>query len=297
MVSIAIVVVLMFLVSFIPISFAISINNFQPFEGVKKINSGDVNYYALVIGIEKFAGVSYPDEDHLDESATAWYNMLINNTYNWKKENIYFMLNENATKDKIHDAITVWLDEREDENDVVLIVWEGHGWKLRLSKINLGHACLLTYNETEERRLKDKITDVELDSWLDELESKHVCIILDSCYSGRMLSLRQSGRVLLAAGGKYFFCGVDESDALESGIFSFFLRQGFKGVADINNDGWVTPEESFRYAKIPTIITSIYTEFPFIIEWNNKTIIWFFQVPRMYDRYFGSIPLIKYKYT
>jgi hypothetical protein len=95
MVSIAIVVVLMFLVSFIPISFAISINNFQPFEGVKKINSGDVNYYALVIGIEKFAGVSYPDEDHLDESATAWYNMLINNTYNWKKENIYFMLNEN----------------------------------------------------------------------------------------------------------------------------------------------------------------------------------------------------------
>ena len=223
--------------------------------------------------------------------------MLINNTHNWKEENILLILNENATKNKIHDAINVWLDEKEDENDIVLIVFEGHGWKLPLSKRKLGNACICTYNETKEHRIEDRITDIELDSWLDELESKHMCIILDSCYSGRMFSLRQSGRVLLAAGGRHFFCGVDESDALGGGIFSFFLMQGLKGVGDVNNDGWVTPEEAFRYAKIPVIVTSIYTEFPFIIKWNNQTIIWFFQVPTIYDRYIGSFPLTQYKYT
>ena len=262
----------------------------------EKVNPEDVEYYALIIGVEKFAGIETPDENNIDDSAIQWYDLLVNNTKNWKQENIKLILNENATKDKIIDAITGWLDEKEDENDIVLIIFEGHGWKLPFSQRKYGHAALLTYNETKEHRLEDKITDKEFDGLVDELESKHITIILDSCYSGKMLALREKGRVILAAGGKYFWCGVDESDALGGGIFSFFLKQGFKGVGDTNNDGWVTPEESFRYARIPTIITSIYTEFPFILEWNNKTIIWFFQVPRMYDRYMGSIPLIQYKY-
>jgi hypothetical protein len=110
-----------------------------------------------------------------------------------------------------------------------------------------------------------------------------------------MIALRQQGRIIFAAGGKHFFCGVDESDVLESGIFSFFLREGFKGIADFNKDGIVTSEEAFRYAKIPTIVTSIYIQFPFVIEFNNKTMIFFFQTPTMYDRHPGSLPLIKYK--
>jgi len=109
-----------------------------------------------------------------------------------------------------------------------------------------------------------------------------------------MKSLIQKNRIILAAGGKHFFCGVDESDALGFGIFTFFIMQGLKGIADINNDGWVSAEECFRYAKIPTIISSIWQQFPFIQEWNNRTIIWFFQIPIMYDSYLGSYKLIEY---
>jgi len=260
------------------------------------VNAEGAEYYALIIGVEKFVGIELPDENNIDDSAIQWYDLLVNNTKNWKEENVKLILNENATKDKISDAITGWLDDKEEKNDIVLIIFECHGDKIPYSQRKYGHAALLTYNETKEHRLEDRITDKELDALIDELESKHITLILDSCYSGKMFALREKGRVLLAAGGKYFFCGVDESDALGGGIFSFFLKQGFKGVGDTNNDGWVTPEEAFRYARIPTIITSIYTEFPFIIEWNNRTILWFFQVPRMYDRYMGSIPLIQYKY-
>ena len=33
----------------------------------KTDGSNERNYYALIIGVEKFVGVSYPDEDHIDE--------------------------------------------------------------------------------------------------------------------------------------------------------------------------------------------------------------------------------------
>jgi len=253
----------------------------------------DVEYYALIVGVERFAGLDLP-EHCIDDEAIAMHDLLLNSS-NWKEENIKILLNENATKDKIHDAIVNWLGEKEDENDVVLIYYVDHGWKIPLKQRRYGHAAVFTYNVTAEGRLEDKITDKEFDSWMDTLDSKNIVIILDTCYSGRMFALRQNGRVLLAAGGKHFFCGVDEDDILGNGIFGYFLMQGFKGVADLNNDGWISAEEVFRYAKLPTIHFSIWKEFPFIIKWKNQTIIWFFQIPRMYDRHFGDIKLVQYQ--
>ena len=259
----------------------------------------DVEYYALLIGVETFAGGNmYPLEDKIDDDAISMYNLLLNSS-NWKEQNIKLMLNENATKDKIKENIEDWLGNIADENDIVLIYYTSHGWKLKLRQRKYGHAMILTYNETDEHRLKDRITDKEFDSYVDKIKSKHIAIILGSCYSGRMFALRQKGRVLLAAGGKHFFCGVDEDDSLGGGIFTHFIKQGLEGVADLNNDGWVTAEEAFRYAKLPTIHFSIWKQFPFVQKWRNatvnQTIIWFFQVPTMYDRHFRSIPLYQYR--
>lgn len=261
-------------------------------ESMNKLEDDNREYYALIVGVEKFAGLTLPEEYWIDETATAMYNLLVNSS-NWKEENIKMLLNENATKNNIHDAIVNWLDEKEDENDIILIFYTDHGWKTKLSQKRYGHAFVYTYNVTEENRIEDKITDKEFDKWVDQLESKHIVIILETCYSGRMLALRQHGRVLLTAGGKYFFCGVDDSDSLKSGIFAYYIMQGLRGVADLNNDGWVTAEEAFRYARLPTIHTSIWEQFPFIQKYGDTTIIWFFQVPRMYDRHIGSIPLIQ----
>ena len=253
-------------------------------------------YYAVVIGVEKFLEIDDLPEDKLDDNAIDIYNLLINSK-NWERENIKLLLNENATKDSIRDSIVNWLDERETENDVVVYYFAGHSLKMPLLKRHKGHAYSCPYDITNFQYSEDKITDIELDRWLDELDSKHVTLILDTCYSGKMTSLCQKNRVVLTAGGKHFFCGVDESDALGNGIFTFFLLQGFKGIADINNDGWVSAEETYRYARLPTIFSSIWQEFPFIQEWKNQTIIWFFQIPRMYDQYPGNMLLVQYQYN
>ena len=293
--SIGIIIVCILLLSMFSISLpsvAEKITLSLPRETDNSQLDNDVEYYALIIGIEKFAGLSFPEEYWIEETAIAMYDLLVNSS-NWKEENIKLLLNENATKNNIQNAITGWLDGKEDENDIVLIFYTSHGWKTKLSQRRYGHAFVYTYNVTNDNKIEDKITDKEFDSWVDELESKHITIILESCYSGKMLALRQKGRVLLTAGGKHFFCGVDDSEGLECGIFSYYIMQGFRGVADLNNDGWVTAEETFRYAKLPTIHTSIWEQFPFIQKYGNRTIIWFFQIPRMYDRHIGSIPLIQ----
>lgn len=252
-------------------------------------------YYALIIGIEVFvSGNLYPIEDKIDDGAIAMYNTLLESK-NWKEENIKLLLNENATKSNIRDTIVGWLDDKEDENDVVLIYHAGHGAKIRLRSRSKGHVALYTYNVTEEHKLEDKITDIEYDSWVDELESQHITMIIDACHSGRMLALRQYGREILAAGGRFIFCGVDEEDSLGSGIFSYFVALGFKGLADLNNDGWVTSEEIFRFSRIPTICFSIWRQFPFVYDWMNRTIVWFFQVPTIFDYHPGSIKLYQYQ--
>jgi hypothetical protein len=254
-----------------------------------------VNYYAVLIGVERFKGIDTLPEDKIDEGAIDFYNLLLSSK-NWDSDNIKLLLNENATKADIQDILVNWLDDKETENDVVLYYFTGHSLKMPRSLKHLGNTYSFPYDIYDFNYSDDKITDVELARWIGELDSKHICIILDTCYSGKMMELCEKNRVLLAAGGKHFFCGVDESDALENGIFSFFLLQGFKGIADINNDGWVSAEESYRYARIPTILTSIWEEFPFIQEWNNQTILWFFQIPQMYDNYQGMLPLIQYQY-
>ena len=286
-----------FLLSMTSLAFSesISLSDIEKSD-IDNSEENDVEYYALIIGVENFSGFYIPPDKtyYLAETAQGMYDFL-KDYPNWKEENMKLLLDEDGTKDKIHDAIVNWLDDKEDENDVVLIFYASHGWKTRLKfkEKRYGNAAIFTYNVTEENKIEDKITDIEFDAWVDELESNNIAIILESCYSGKMLALRQRGRVVLAAGGKYVFCGVDDSDYLKFGIFAQYLIEGFTGVADLNNDGWITAEEAFRFSRIHTILTSIWEQFPFFQKYDNRTIFWTFQVPQMYDRYLGSLPLVK----
>lgn len=271
--------------------FTSSLLSVMPLPSAEEISLDETEYYAVIIGVETFEGLEFPEEDKIDDGAIAMYNKFLNSS-NWKEENMKLLLNENATKNDIRESITHWLDDKEDENDIVLYYFTGHSWKMPILERlkGKGHTYTYPYDASDTKYSDGKITDIELDSWLDELESRHVVVILDTCYSGRMLALRQRGRIILTAGGKYLFCPVDEDDMLGNGIFSYFLLQGFDGVADINDDGWVSAEEVFRYARWPTFWFSLWKQFPF-----NKYLPLIFgpQLPYLYDRHPGQIPLIQ----
>ena len=106
------------------------------------------NFYALIIGIEEYAGFETPDQEYLDETATYFYEKLLSSN-NWEEENIKLILNENATKEKIHDAITGWLDDKENESDVVVIYHASHGWKTKGKDRLKGNAYVFTHNSSD----------------------------------------------------------------------------------------------------------------------------------------------------
>ncbi len=255
-------------------------------------DENETEYYAVIVGIEEYKGFDTPTQEYLDETATAFYETLLQSD-NWKEENIKFLLNENATKENIHDAITVWLADKENENDIVVIYHAGHGWKTKPKNRMYGNAYIFTHNSSGVGYGPDKITDKEYDSWLDELDSKNIAVILENCYSGRWLGLRQSGRIILAAGGKYIFCPCNWSVYLEDSIFGFFFRQALDGVADINNDGWVTVKEAYYYLRIPVIWHSTFYHFPYVWDTFRGKHFVGPQIPYLYDRHVGDIPLVK----
>lgn len=262
-------------------------------------SSDDIEYYALVVGVEVYQDKNFSEKmlehaDKIDDGAKKMYDLL-NRSENFKEENTKMILNEQATSQKIEDNITSWLDDKEDENDIVLIYITGHAWKMPLSKIRKGNAYLFSYDVSTSKYSENAITDIELDSWVDTLESKHIVVIFDTCFSGRMLAMRQQHRTILTAGGRLFLCPVDEHDSLGGGIFSHFLIQGFNGVADINNDGWVTAKEAFRYARRPVLHFSLWAHFPYLIKYPDFLYFSGPQIPFIYDRHIGNIPLIKYK--
>jgi len=242
------------------------------------------NNYALIIGIEKFDNGTLPGE-FLDDDAVAMYHTLLNSS-NWKEENIKVLLNENATKANIEDAIVHWLGDQVTKDDVVLYYFCGHSWRVTIKKKIQGiNGSTMTYPYDKSKNI---ITDLELGSWFDHVQSDHIVMILDTCYSGRMYGLVKDGRTILAAGGKYLLCPVDESTYLKSGIFTYFILQGLHGIADINDDGWVTAEEAFHYARWPTFYYSFWYQFPFNKE---LPLIVGPQLPYMYDNIAGSVRL------
>jgi len=164
------------------------------------------NYWAVLIGLNNYPGT----ENDLPFSVTeitSFQNTLLG-TKNWKQSNIKIITDNNATNASLITAIQ-WLDEHEDSNDVSLFYFAGHG------SCNIeGHEYIRLFDA--------KITDIELDQQLDNLEGQ-VIVILDSCKSGGFIEeLHQNNRIILTACGKDELAYQDFN--LQNGIFGYFLN-------------------------------------------------------------------------
>ena len=198
----------------------------------------DVEYWAVIVGVadyEHMTPLFYADDDARD-----LYNRL---SPFWGADHIKLLIDDEATKADIQNAITNWLDPREDADDIVLFFFSGHGTQ------DGEHEYLSPYDALTDS-YANSIQDTQLDSWLDELESTKVVVILDACYSGGFIAeLGQTGRVILAA------CAKNEksyeSISLEHGIFSYYILDGFDyfGLVDTDGNGEISAEKFFSYAK------------------------------------------------
>ncbi len=227
----------------------------------------DTEYWALLIYMGIYAG--HPDQNFPPEALEffeKFHNKLLISEH-WKEENIKVIKGRRATLLNIIRGFR-WLDRKEDKNDFSLVYISTHGGQLPKDKFPWDEkdGCdevLATYLSFMFPRIN--IRDDLLNLLLSLLNSKGVCVVVDSCHAGGFNDtpyfknlwknnkmnvnervhgfaeeLSESGRIVLMA---------SREDELAWGGFTMYLTEGLTGYADTNEDDLVSAEEAFYYAK------------------------------------------------
>jgi hypothetical protein len=261
-------------------------NNTQRMINLKQVSSGDGNttYWAIMIVVGGGRGY-YHHALWGSRSAKGLIRILKN--HGWQEDNIKYLFEKQATKEEIFNTFQ-WLNESgEDQDDIVLFFLEGHGYNYShdnppLDEPDGKDECYFPWDEEANGWSWDTyIIDDELAEQFEKLKSKNIVIVVDTCHSAGMIDgkndLCKSGRVVLTS------CNINEASGpiitRMRWLFPHYIIQSFKERADKNKDHWVSAEEAFRYANLPTMIRStIFNLICYFIEPVPLT-----QHPQLYD--------------
>ena len=175
---------------------------------VARANYANGNYYALVIGIDKY----HPPLKELKTAvndAKAIGNLL-QDEYGFQ---VQYLLDQEATRFKILDALSRYRNTL-NENDNLLISYAGHGYSYRDAEKAYWLPADADSGTSPNRIIADDLT-----TGVRVLPSRHVLIVSDSCYSGGLSRdadepehagtqsafiarmLKSKSRTLMASGG------------------------------------------------------------------------------------------------
>jgi hypothetical protein len=201
--------------------------------------------WAVMIGISDYYGTAN-DLQYCDDDAKDFENALVVK-YGWSESNIKLLTDGQATKANILLAIS-WLRENEKSGDEVIFFYSGHGSFGTHDMDNDGEkkdVCIIPWECT----LESFIWDGDLKAEFSNFESTRILFCFDSCYSGGMTDLAGAGRLICMSCKETQMSWEDNK--WNNGQFTYyFVDQGMLAhKADANNDGFVTCEEAFDYAR------------------------------------------------
>ncbi len=218
---------------------------------------GEVQLYgrsrAVVIGVSKYRNL--PELPGAVRDARAVAELLAGHGFE-----VTLLLDGEATRSRIAEAIGDRLPRELGKNDRVLVYFAGHAVSVGSGDGVMGY--LMPVEGDNERRVATGISMREVQAWLAAQPAKHAMFVADACYSGLALSTRSTGlprtlsdylaqalekdvRLALAA-------GRSDQEAHEwngHGLFTYFFLEGLKGQADANGDRIVTSSELYAYLE------------------------------------------------
>ncbi len=138
----------------------------------KEITKGD--YYALIIGIDKYKGQWHPlntavrDAQSLEKTLREKYRM----------DKFYTLYNEQATRKAIMNVMENLVNTL-NEDDNVIIYFSGHGdFKKSMNK---GYWIPA---DAQTNEVSDLISNNDIQTFLASIKSKHTLLVSDACFSG-----------------------------------------------------------------------------------------------------------------
>ena len=217
--------------------------------------------WAVIIGIDKY---KYSDPlKYAVNDANAIHDLLISK-FNFPKDNIRFLKDEEATLQSIKSAL-YYVVKNAGVNDRILIYYSGHGETVpTIDGSDLGY--IIPY---EGKQSEPYITGLSMDEILKTskmAKTKHMLFLMDACYSGLMteatkglskatdvgylstISTEQSRQIITAGSSDQ---KVIERDAWQHSAFTKNLLSGLgEWSADGDGNGYITADELGTYLRI-----------------------------------------------
>jgi len=243
------------------------------------ISTDGTDYWALLVAVGVY--LNHPEMDRpsmLVEVEDVYNSLLASN--NWDSSHIRKITGENANNENIISGLQ-WLAKMDDGDDISLVYITTHGGFLPTDFPPRDEADgkdeLLVPYEGFDDSTKD-IWDDELVFLLNLLESKGVCLIIDSCYSGGFDDhsfLKGIGKPIgyvfskvknlvaryesalwvqdfskdVSGDSRVVLMSCREEELSYGSYFSGYIAEGLRGNADVNSDDVCSAEEVFTYAR------------------------------------------------
>jgi hypothetical protein len=273
------------------------ISNFNNYE----FNKG-TEYWALLVAV----GIYYnnPDQNRpsMLDAVDNLYSSLLDSP-NWQSDHIHVLKGGQATTFNLIREL-IWLIRNEDKDDYSLVYITTHGGPLRKNgmpwdapprdEIDGDDEVLAMYYGFERF---DHVTDDMLNFFFRFLQSKGLCVIVDSCYSGGFDDTIKGNNPLnynkekigfktsiaknfdakkytqgmvedLAAQGRIVLMSCQEEELSYNSYFSDYLISGFNGWADFtgNLNGINSAEEAFDFAYPWVVFVTLGDQHPTISD-------------------------------
>ena len=234
----------------------------------QRSGSSQPQQWAVIVGISEYSNPTIKNLNYADRDARDFAEFLKSSAGGgFEPERMKILLNKDATLQNVKQALNSFLRQTIDK-DLVVIYFAGHGAP---EPANPANNYLLTY-DTDPLSLETTAFPMwDINTALTRyIPSKRVVVFTDACHSGgissdlatRGVSLSETNLInqyltdlSKSKEGTIVFTASQagevsqELDKFGHGIFTYYLLQGMKGAADINNDYTVTIGELMDYVE------------------------------------------------
>ena len=197
--------------------------------------------FAVIVGISDYQGTELDLSDS-DRDAQLFSNHLRSAMpAEMAAGKSVLLLNERATLSNINAALSD-VFSTSSPNDFIIFYFSGHG--------SVGQ--FVPYNHSFG------LSHEDLKNYFKNTEAKFRLVVADACFSGSIGTPNQTSvsdtqdlfdsRLAVIMSSKPDQTSL-EMGSLEQGVFSYHLIRGMQGLADLNQDKYVTAGELFMYTK------------------------------------------------
>ena len=225
------------------------------------------NSWAVIIGIDDYH--NHSNLQYAVEDAKAVNEMLLSK-FNYSKENVKLLLNEDATKTNIQNTVAD-ISVNAGENDRILLFFAGHGITMPLPDGGeMGYLLPIDGHQDKLYASAIPMDDLKRLSYISK--AKHMLFLVDACYGG-LAAIGSRGlepsetpnylekisnfksRQIITAGGKDEEV-FEKSEWGHSAYTKNLLSALNDGYADSNEDGYITADELGDYLSEKVSIDS-----------------------------------------